>query len=103
MPAARGRARSALRSSPGTSIPTAAQESSTGCASCAPATRSTCGRYAVFRVTAVHQYPKAHFPAAAVYGPVPDAELHLITCGGTYDYATHNYLSNIVVDSTEVR
>jgi hypothetical protein len=29
--------------------------------------------------------------------------LHLITCGGTYDYATHTYLSNIVVDSTEVR
>lgn len=65
--------------------------------------RQADGRYAVFRVTAVHQYPKAHFPAAAVYGPVPDAELHLITCGGTYDYARHNYLSNIVVDSTEVR
>ena len=61
------------------------------------------GRFAVFRVTAVHQYPKTHFPTAAVYGPVPDAELHLITCGGTYDYTTHNYLSNIVVDSTEVR
>jgi hypothetical protein len=37
--------------------------------------RQADGRYAVFRVTAVHQYPKAHFPAAAVYGPVPDAEL----------------------------
>ena len=65
--------------------------------------RQADGSLAVFLVTAVHQYPKAHFPAAAVYGPVPDAELHLITCGGTYDYATHNYLSNIVVDSTEVR
>jgi sortase (surface protein transpeptidase) len=65
--------------------------------------RQADGRYAVFRITAVHQYPKAHFPAAAVYGPVPDAELHLITCGGTYDYARHNYLSNIVVYSTEVR
>jgi len=61
------------------------------------------GRTAVFQVTGVHQYPKAHFPTAAVYGPVPDAELHLITCGGTFDYATHNYLSNVVVDSTEVR
>jgi sortase (surface protein transpeptidase) len=61
------------------------------------------GRFAVFRVTAVHQYPKAHFPGAAVYGPVPDAELHLITCGGTYDHARHNYLSNIVVYGTEVR
>jgi hypothetical protein len=65
--------------------------------------RQADGRLAVFRVTAVHQYPKAHFPTAAVYGPVPDAELHLITCGGTFDYATHSYLSNIVVDSTEVR
>jgi sortase (surface protein transpeptidase) len=61
------------------------------------------GSLAVFRVTAVHQYSKAHFPTVAVYGPVPDAELHLITCGGTFDYATHSYLSNIVVDSTEVR
>jgi sortase (surface protein transpeptidase) len=65
--------------------------------------RQADGRFAVFRVTAVRQYPKAHFPTAAVYGPVPDAELHLITCGGTYDYTTHNYLSNIVVYSTEVR
>jgi len=60
-------------------------------------------RLAVFRVTGVHQYPKARFPTAAVYGPVPDAELHLISCGGTFDYATHSYLSNIVVYSTEVR
>jgi Sortase domain len=64
--------------------------------------RQANGRTAIFRVTGVHQYPKAHFPTAAVYGPVPDAELHLITCGGTFDYATHSYLSNIVVYSTEV-
>ena len=55
------------------------------------------GTLAVFRVTGVHQYPKAHFPTAAVYGPVPDAELHLITCGGTFDYARGSYLSNVVV------
>ena len=65
--------------------------------------RQADGRLAVFRVTAVHQYPKAHFPTVAVYGPVPDAELHLITCGGVFDYTTHNYLSNIVVYGTEVR
>jgi hypothetical protein len=64
--------------------------------------RQADGRTAVFQITEVHQYLKAHFPAAAVYGPVPDAELHLITCGGTFDYATHNYLSNVVVYSTEV-
>jgi Sortase domain len=65
--------------------------------------RRTDGRLAVFRVTGVRQYLKAHFPTAAVFGPVPDAELHLITCGGRFDYATHNYLSNVVVYSTEVR
>jgi hypothetical protein len=64
--------------------------------------RQADGMSAVFQVSAVHQYPKAHFPAAAVYGPVPDAELRLITCGGTFDYATRSYLSNIVVYSTEV-
>ena len=64
--------------------------------------RQADGRSAVFEVTAVHQYPKAQFPAAAVYGPVPDAELRLITCGGTFDNATRSYLSNIVVYSTEV-
>jgi Sortase domain len=64
--------------------------------------RQADSRLAIFRVTGVHQYSKAHFPTAAVYGPVPDAELHLITCGGTFDYATHSYLSNIVVYSTEV-
>jgi sortase (surface protein transpeptidase) len=58
---------------------------------------------AVFRVYAVRQYPKDHFPTGKVYGPAPDAELHLITCGGTFDYTTHSYLSNTVVYSTEIR
>jgi len=65
--------------------------------------RQADGRLAVFRVTGVHEYAKAHFPTARVYGPAPDAELHLITCGGTFDDATHSYLSNVVVYSTEVR
>jgi hypothetical protein len=33
----------------------------------------------------------------AVYGPVPNAQLRLITCGGTFDPATGRYLSNVVV------
>ena len=65
--------------------------------------RQADGRLATFRVTAVHQYPKARFPTSQVYGPTPDAELHLITCGGTFDYATGSYLSNVVVFSVEVR
>jgi hypothetical protein len=54
-------------------------------------------RMAVFRVTAVHTFLKAHFPTEAVYGPVPNAQLRLITCGGTFDPATGHYLSNVVV------
>jgi hypothetical protein len=65
--------------------------------------RQADGRLATFLVTAVRQYPKAHFPTGQVYGPTPDAELHLITCGGTFDDATGTYLSNIVVFSVEVR
>jgi sortase (surface protein transpeptidase) len=55
------------------------------------------GSLAVFEVTAVNSYLKTQFPTAAVYGPVPDAELRLITCGGTFDYATGHYLSNVIV------
>ena len=35
--------------------------------------------------TAVRTYARSRFPTAMVYGPVPDAELRLITCGGTFD------------------
>jgi LPXTG-site transpeptidase (sortase) family protein len=55
------------------------------------------GTLAVFKVTAVRMFPKSRFPRAAVYGPVPDAELRLITCGGTFDPATGHYLSNVIV------
>ena len=54
-----------------------------------------------FLVTAVQTYLKAQFPTEAVYGPTPDAELRLITCGGAFDPATSHYLSNIVVYATE--
>jgi Sortase domain len=59
--------------------------------------------WAVFRVTAVHIYPKNKFPTQTVYGPKPDAELRLITCGGTFDPATASYLNNVVVYASEVR
>lgn len=55
------------------------------------------GSLAVFDVTAVHSYLKSRFPTAAVYGPQPDAQLRLITCGGTFDFATGHYLSNVIV------
>src|SRR5215470_13496165 len=61
------------------------------------------GTLAVFRVYAEHMYTKTHFPTQQVYGPEPDAELHLITCGGVFDPATGHYLSNVVVYSSEIR
>jgi sortase (surface protein transpeptidase) len=59
------------------------------------------GTLAVFKVTVVRQYAKDSFPTAAVYGAVPDSELRLITCGGTFDYATGSYLSNTVAYAVE--
>jgi LPXTG-site transpeptidase (sortase) family protein len=60
------------------------------------------GTLAVFAVTQVQSYPKDDFPTTAVYGAVPDPELRLITCGGTFDYTTRSYLSNTVVYAKEV-
>ena len=55
------------------------------------------GTMAVFTVTRVQRFAKDEFPTAAVYGPVPDAELRLITCGGIFDRSLRSYLSNVVV------
>ena len=51
----------------------------------------------------MRSYPKSRFPTLAVYGPVPDAELRLITCGGAFDVATGHYLSNVIVYATLVQ
>jgi LPXTG-site transpeptidase (sortase) family protein len=59
------------------------------------------GTLVKFLVTAVRTYLKDQFPTQTVYGPTPDAELRLITCGGAWDATTHHYLSNIVVYATE--
>jgi LPXTG-site transpeptidase (sortase) family protein len=59
------------------------------------------GTLVKFLVTAVQTYLKDQFPTQTVYGPTPDAELRLITCGGTFDRATGHYVSNIVVYATE--
>src|SRR6516162_90474 len=60
------------------------------------------GTLVEFRVSSVQTYLKDRFPTENVYGPVPDAELRLITCGGAFDFATGHYLSNIVVYATEM-
>ena len=55
------------------------------------------GITAVFRVTGVRQYLKSSFPAKSIYGATGYAALHLITCGGAFDYTTGHYLSSTVV------
>ena len=65
--------------------------------------RHTDGTLAVFRVYAEHMYAKDRFPTERVYGPAPDPELRLITCGGVFDPVTGSYLSNVVVYAAEIR
>jgi sortase (surface protein transpeptidase) len=50
-----------------------------------------------FRVQQVVTYAKGDFPTAEVFGPTPDAELRLITCGGPFDRAVGHYEDNVVV------
>lgn len=52
---------------------------------------------ATFVVQSVQQYPKDMFPTSAVYGPVPEPALRLITCGGSFDRSIGHYRDNIVV------
>jgi LPXTG-site transpeptidase (sortase) family protein len=50
-----------------------------------------------FKVLAVRKYPKTQFPTDEVYGPTPDAQLRLITCGGAFDRSRRSYVDNTVV------
>jgi len=51
-------------------------------------------RFTVDRTQAV---PKLRFPTGAVYGPTPDAQLRVITCGGPWDDARDIYSENVIV------
>ncbi|MED7927725.1 class F sortase [Nonomuraea sp. LP-02] len=55
---------------------------------------------AVFTVGGVEQANKKTFPTQRVYGPQDNAQLHLITCGGTYDRRTGHYTDNVIVYAT---
>ncbi|GHA87185.1 class F sortase [Streptomyces chryseus] len=53
------------------------------------------GRTAVFTVDAVEVYDSEHFPEERVYAASGQAELRLITCGGTFSEKT-GYRGNVV-------
>ncbi|HEU4424917.1 MAG TPA: class F sortase [Pilimelia sp.] len=55
-----------------------------------------------FRVLTVRRYPKEQFPTEEVYGPTPNAQLRLITCGGAFDNTRRSYLDNVVVYAVAV-
>jgi sortase (surface protein transpeptidase) len=55
------------------------------------------GSRPVFRVTAVAQFPKDHFPTTLVYGNIDHAGLRLITCGGSFNSTSGHYEDNLVV------
>jgi hypothetical protein len=54
-------------------------------------------RTVTFTVTATAWYPKKAFPTEGVYGPTPDRQLRLITCGGVFDRSLRSYKDNLVV------
>jgi sortase (surface protein transpeptidase) len=56
----------------------------------------------VFAVDDVRKVSKLHFPTASVYGPTPDPQLRVITCGGPWDDARDIYSENVVVSASEV-
>ncbi|WP_153040388.1 class F sortase [Actinoplanes sp. TFC3] len=55
------------------------------------------GKTLTFTVTSTAWYPKVAFPSERVYGPTPDRELRLITCGGVFDRKLRSYRDNLVV------
>jgi sortase (surface protein transpeptidase) len=55
------------------------------------------GSAAVFVVERVVEVPKTDFPTDDVYGPVGYPALRLVTCGGTFDHARHEYRGNMLV------
>lgn len=57
----------------------------------------TDGRTLNFRVVSEESDSKTAFPASKVFAPQNHATLRLITCGGAFDKAHRNYLSNIIV------
>jgi hypothetical protein len=58
------------------------------------------GTTAVFTVGGIEQASKQTFPTQRVYGNQANAQLHLITCGGTYNRSTGHYTDNIIVYAT---
>jgi LPXTG-site transpeptidase (sortase) family protein len=55
------------------------------------------GEWIAFEVVETTRVPKDEFPTEQVYGPTPDRQLRIITCGGDFDNTTRNYRDNVIV------
>ncbi|WP_169988814.1 class F sortase [Microbispora sp. H10836] len=58
------------------------------------------GTVAIFTVGGIEQANKQTFPTDRVYGHADNAELRLITCGGSYNRSTGHYVDNVIVYAT---
>jgi sortase (surface protein transpeptidase) len=58
---------------------------------------SASGRTTAYTVAARRQYPKSALPPGQVFGQDTTSRLVLITCGGSFDWATRHYSANVVV------
>jgi hypothetical protein len=61
------------------------------------------GTTARFAVDRVEQYPKTRFPTDDVYYPTLTPKLRLVTCGGSFDFASGHYRSNVIVFASLTR
>jgi sortase (surface protein transpeptidase) len=55
------------------------------------------GEFTGYTVVALRSYAKTSLPVAEVFAQEVSSRLVLLTCGGTFDQATHHYADNIVV------
>ncbi|WP_291040449.1 class F sortase, partial [Herbiconiux sp.] len=60
------------------------------------------GSSVTFAVDGRLQVPKNDFPTEQVYGPTPDSQLRLVTCGGAFDDSTGHYTDNVVLFATKI-
>jgi len=57
------------------------------------------GSTATFEVRRTDVYARANFPSQQVYSQTGKPQLHLLTCGGSYNRAVGHYDSNVVVSA----
>lgn len=61
------------------------------------------GSKVTFAVTKTETILKDDFVPEDVYGPAPDAELKLVSCGGRYSKQANGYVANVITSAHLVR